>query len=141
MSADTKYTLKMFTVCVLLPCVAMMAVAAIASAGIVGAPTYQPTRSPQPTPEVVAPVAVSPGHVIQPVFATQARAVEVCFPARFWNARAEDRPCDMIGRPAEDGSGYLYLGTLGADAAVCSIPNPYEERGRFSVKCHRLPNR
>jgi hypothetical protein len=75
------------------------------------------------------------------VRATEAPAVEVCFPAADWSAREEDRPCDLLKRPQEDGSGRLTLGTLGADAAVCIIPNPWEERGRFAIRCRRLPNR
>jgi hypothetical protein len=77
-----------------------------------------------------------------PVTATESPAAEICFPARLWSssASAEDRPCDLIGRPQEDGSGLLTLGTIGADAAVCVIPNVYEERGHFSVRCHRVAN-
>lgn len=84
--------------------------------------------------------ATVPGRYV----ATEAEGIEVCFPARSWNtgtASYEDRPCDLLRRPQEDGSGRLYLGTIGADAAVCVIPNPYEERGRFAVRCHRVPNR
>jgi hypothetical protein len=76
-----------------------------------------------------------------PMAATESPGAEVCFPAASWSARSEDRPCDVIGRPMEDGSGSLTLGTLGADAATCVIPNPYEERGRFVIHCRRVPNR
>lgn len=75
------------------------------------------------------------------VFATEAPAVEVCFRTADWDARGEDRPCDVLERPQEDGSGRLTLGTLGADAAVCVVPNPYEERGRFAIRCRRVPSR
>jgi hypothetical protein len=75
------------------------------------------------------------------ITATESAGAEVCFPARAWSAYSEDRPCDLIERPREDGSGFLYLGTLGADAATCVIPNPYEKRGRFVIHCHRVPNR
>lgn len=73
--------------------------------------------------------------------ATEQHAVEICFPTNSWGDGAEDRPCDVLQRPAEDGSGYLTLGTLGADAAICTIPNPYEERGRFAIQCRRVPSR
>jgi hypothetical protein len=76
-----------------------------------------------------------------PVTATESPAAEICFPQKSWDARQEDDPCDLIGRPEEDGSGFLYLGTIGADAATCIIPNVFEERGRFSIACHRVPNR
>jgi hypothetical protein len=82
--------------------------------------------------------------VVEPIAATESRAVEICFPSADWSTgtvSAEDRPCDVLSRPEEDGSGRLVLGTLGADAATCRIPNVYEERGRFTVVCHRLPNR
>lgn len=72
--------------------------------------------------------------------ATEAPGTEICFPKASWNAYDEDRPCDMIWRPFEDGSTTLYLGTVGADAAVCNIPNPYEERNHFAIICHRVPN-
>jgi hypothetical protein len=84
---------------------------------------------------------LAPAGGARPVVATEAPGAEVCFPARLWSAYAEDRPCDLLQRPAEDGSGFLYLGTLGADAAVCVIPSPYEERGRFAIPCHRVANR
>lgn len=74
------------------------------------------------------------------VTATERPYAEVCFPRRAWSARAQDRPCDIIERPAEDGSGRLWLGTRGADAAECHLPNPWEARGRFVVHCHRLPD-
>jgi hypothetical protein len=77
----------------------------------------------------------------QPITATEAPGAEICFPARLWSAWPEDQPCDLLERPTEDGSSTLYLGTRGADAATCVIPNPYEQRGRFSVSCHRVPNR
>jgi hypothetical protein len=75
------------------------------------------------------------------ITATESQGAEVCFPRALWSAYLEDDPCDLIERPREDGSGFLYLGTLGADAATCVIPNPYEERGRFVIHCHRVPNR
>lgn len=75
------------------------------------------------------------------IVATQHSGTEVCFPARLWSAWWEDDPCITTQRPQEDGSSTLYLGTVGADAAVCTIPNPFEERGRFTLRCHRVPNR
>jgi hypothetical protein len=79
------------------------------------------------------------------VTATESDAAEVCFPRADWStaygASAEDRPCYTISRPQEDTSGRLLLGTLGADAATCVIPNVFEERGHFAIHCHRLPDR
>jgi len=88
-------------------------------------------------------IAATTGHT---VVATEQSATEICFPARLWGgpgstASPEDRPCITVNRPQEDGSGALTLGTVGADAAVCTIPNPYEERQRFTIRCHRVPNR
>lgn len=92
---------------------------------------------------VTVAVAKSPAPVVEPhIVATSQPAAEVCFPAKLWSAaNPEDRPCTTVRRPAEDGSGDLILGTVGADAATCAIPNPYEERGRFVIHCHRVPNR
>jgi hypothetical protein len=98
-----------------------------------------PDPSPASPPRSAAPSSpvVSTG--------TEAAATQICFPARSWStaygASAEDRPCDVLFRPQEDGSTRLVLGTVGADAAVCVVPNPYEERGHFDVECHRVPNR
>jgi hypothetical protein len=75
-----------------------------------------------------------------PITATESHAAEICFPQRLWSARQEDDPCYLIGRPQEDRSGFLTLGTIGADAATCVIPNVFEERGRFSIRCHRVRN-
>jgi hypothetical protein len=75
------------------------------------------------------------------VTVTEGPALLTCFPAESWDGRSEDRPCDVIGQPEEDGSGFLRLGTVGAAAAACTIPNPYEERGRFAIRCHRVPDR
>jgi hypothetical protein len=77
------------------------------------------------------------------VTATEHVATEICFPVADWNGTAspEDRPCDTLYRPFEDGSSQLLLGTIGADAATCVVPNVFEERGRFVIHCHRLPNR
>lgn len=72
---------------------------------------------------------------------SEAPGAEICFPVADWSAYSEDRPCDLLSRPQEDGSGRLVLGTLGADAAVCVLPNPAEERGKFGAKCNRVPNR
>lgn len=94
-----------------------------------------------PTLAVGAVAGIATAAESAPVTATQAPAAEICFPAGEWSARAEDRPCDLVSRPQEDGSGDLILGTVGADAADCTIPNPYEERGHFVVHCHRVPNR
>jgi hypothetical protein len=77
----------------------------------------------------------------QPITATEAPGAEICFPARLWSAYSEDQPCDLLERPREDGSSTLYLGTRGADAAVCTIPDVFEERGKFSLSCHRVPNK
>lgn len=88
---------------------------------------------------LLAPVGAAAAST--PMVATESPGAEVCFPAAAWSAHFEDRPCDVIERPREDGSGFLTLGTLGADAATCVIPNPYEERGRFVIHCHRVPNR
>lgn len=105
---------------------------------------------PLPGPETAAPATASPSAVSAPrtavpirVLATEAAAVEICFPVADWNgtAPAEDRPCTSVTRPYEDGSGRLTLGTVGADAANCVIPNVYEERGRFAIHCKRVPNR
>jgi hypothetical protein len=74
------------------------------------------------------------------VVATERAAAEVCFPQRLWNAYREDLPCDLLQRPQEDGSGRLTLGTLGSDAAICVVPNPYEQRKTFQIACHRVPN-
>lgn len=71
----------------------------------------------------------------------QAPGAEICFRAADWNANPENRPCDIVGRPYEDGSGRLYLGTAGADAAYCNVPNVHEERGHFGVSCRRVANR
>jgi hypothetical protein len=76
-----------------------------------------------------------------PAAATEHPAAEICFPKAAWSAIAEDRPCYLIERPQEDGSGSLRLGTVGADAAVCAIPNVQEEQGHFAVQCHRVRNR
>jgi hypothetical protein len=116
-SARDAHAVRLWLVGVALPCLAMLAIASVA-------------------------IACDGGTVTT----TEHRAAEICFPAASWGgpgstASAEDRPCDVIGRPQEDGSGSLRLGTVGADAAVCTIPNPYEERGRFAVRCHRVPDR
>lgn len=75
---------------------------------------------------------------------TEAPGAEICFPDADWNtgtASSEDRPCDLLSRPQEDGSGRLVLGTMGADAAVCVLPNPAEESGDFGAQCWRVANR
>lgn len=84
-------------------------------------------------------------NVVAPhIVATSQVGAEVCYPAKAWDtgtANPEDRPCTTVMRPYEDGSGDLILGTVGGDAAVCTIPNVFEERGHFAIKCHRVPNR
>lgn len=75
---------------------------------------------------------------------TEKVGVEICFPRETWNPPAsspvteDDRPCDILNRPEEDGSSRLYLGTLANDRAECVIPNPAEERGEFVIHCHRV---
>lgn len=72
-------------------------------------------------------------------YATSQVGAEVCFPFQLWDPANKDRvPCDIINAPQEDGSGRLYLGTLSNDQAECLIPNPAEERGRFTIQCHRV---
>jgi hypothetical protein len=126
--SDVRYAARMFTICVLLPCLALVAIGVIACATANGS-TYVPSKP----------------HSSGVYAATEAPGVEICFPSADWStaygASAEDRPCDLLGRPQEDGSSRLYLGTVGADAAVCTIPNPYEERGHFTIQCRRVPNR
>lgn len=80
----------------------------------------------------------SPDHRPHTV-ATEQAAVEVCFPRDAWDAHYSGRPCYTLSRPYEDGSGYLYVGTITYDRARCVIPNVQEERGHFTVKCHRIP--
>lgn len=125
----TGYAVRMYCLCVLLPCLALAAIGAVACAA-----------------EAAPHVPASPhAHGSGIIAATEAPGVEICFPVSDWStaygASAEDRPCDLLGRPQEDGSSSLILGTIGADAAVCVIPNPYEERGRFTIQCHRVANR
>lgn len=110
---NTRSAVGLWTRCVLLPCLALLAVAAVA-------------------------MASEGGRIV----ATSQAGAEVCFPAKSWDApNAEDRPCTTVYRPYEDGSGELILGSVGADAATCTIPNVYEERGHFAIQCHRVRNR
>lgn len=126
-AGNTRYALRMFLACVLLPCLALVAIGVVAT--VAHAQSYVPSKP----------------HSSGIVATTEAPGVEVCFPVSDWSvaygASAEDRPCDLLYRPQEDGSSRLILGTLGADAAVCTIPNPYEERGHFTISCRRVPNR
>lgn len=71
--------------------------------------------------------------------AVEGRDVEDCYPKASWGpAPDEDRPCDMLGVPMEDGSGTLNLGTLGRELATCTIPNPQEEPRHFVIRCVRI---
>lgn len=75
------------------------------------------------------------------VVAVEGHDVEVCFPKRLWNdgtVPQENRPCYLVGVPAEDGSGRLNLGTEGYEQAVCTVPNVAEEHGQFSIPCRRV---
>jgi hypothetical protein len=70
---------------------------------------------------------------------TEAPAAQVCLPKRLWSASPEDRPCYRVLRPHIDGSGRLVVGTFSITEAVCVVPNVTEERGRFALRCHRVP--
>jgi hypothetical protein len=70
---------------------------------------------------------------------TEAPAAQVCLPKRLWSASVEDRPCYRVVRPHVDGSGRFIVGTPTTTQAVCNVPNVTEERGRFTLDCHRVP--
>lgn len=61
-----------------------------------------------------------------------------CFPASVWSADFDRLPCHYLVPPREDSSGRLYLGTASRAVAVCRIPNPYEERRRFVIRCQKV---
>lgn len=69
--------------------------------------------------------------------ATDRPAVRACFPASSWDAAQADRPCVAAGRPQEDGSVRIVQGTATTARAVCILPNPTEERGRYVARCYR----
>jgi hypothetical protein len=74
--------------------------------------------------------------------ASEAAYVSSCFPDSAWSggtASWKDRPCDVLVRPAEDGSVRVLQQTAAYELAECVLPNPREERGRFVAHCHRVP--
>lgn len=88
-----------------------------------------------------APYVPTKPHSSGAIVATEGPGAEACFPAKVWNrgvVAEEKRPCDVLYRPQEDGSGTLVLGSEVADYAVCTIPNPREEHGHFTIRCHRV---
>ena len=68
--------------------------------------------------------------------------VRNCFPVQLWDAHPADRACYWLGRPGEDGSGWLTLGTANRPVAVCRIPGLYEMRanGTFRIVCRTNGN-
>jgi hypothetical protein len=63
-----------------------------------------------------------------------------CFPKQYWQGGHGERPCDVIGQPREDGSNYVLMQTANDEVAICYLPNPKEERGKFVAHCHRTPS-
>lgn len=77
-----------------------------------------------------------------PHYAASQVGAEVCFPFKLWSAPSIDRaPCYTFAHPEEDSSGRFYVGSVANDAAVCFIPNVYEERGSFKIQCRRIGGR
>lgn len=74
--------------------------------------------------------------------ASESTYVVSCFPDASWStgsASWKDRPCDVLVRPAEDGSVRVLQQTAAYELAECVLPNPREERGQFTASCHRVP--
>lgn len=74
--------------------------------------------------------------------ASEAAYVSSCFPDAAWSSGSASwraRPCDVLVRPAEDGSVRVLQQTAAYELAECVLPNPREERGRFVAVCHRTP--
>jgi hypothetical protein len=62
----------------------------------------------------------------------------VCYPASSWApAPDSERPCVTVEGLYEDGSGRLAFGSAGTVKATCTVPNVAEERGTFTLQCHR----
>jgi hypothetical protein len=70
--------------------------------------------------------------------ANEQPAARACFPASSWDAAQADRPCVSADRPQEDGSVRIVQGTATTARAVCVLPNPTEETGRYVARCWRL---
>jgi hypothetical protein len=69
--------------------------------------------------------------------ATDHHAARACFPASKWDANDADRPCVSVDAPQEDGSVRVIQGTASRPLAVCILPNPREETGRYVARCYR----
>jgi hypothetical protein len=60
-----------------------------------------------------------------------------CFERSIWNANPQARPCARVNIYEDSSARVIIERADGIPAAVCSIPNPHEESGRFRAHCER----